>query len=87
MKDAKKKRITVIILLFGLIGLVVYFCLYYFVMFASWNYSADFLQAEQCLDYGGVWDFLQSQCWLAGQCEDGGGFWSAASSTCITENN
>lgn len=66
--------------------------MYYFVMWATWEFDADFMQADSCLDAGGVWDKTygdDGRCWHAGQCEDQDGFWYPAENRCVfneTEN-
>jgi|GEM_PF-5687776 len=66
-------------------GLALFLGGYYFVLFAIWDYDPNFLKADKCLDYGGVWDSEGQKCWYAGECEDSGGIWSAAESRCITK--
>ena len=58
---------------------------YYFTWWASWDFAADFVQAESCLDGGGVWEHEIDRCWYAGVCEDEGGYWYPAESRCVFE--
>ena len=62
-------------------------CFNYFITWATWDYESYFLQADACLDEGGVWDktYEGGRCWYAGQCEDMDGFWYPAENRCVLE--
>lgn len=56
---------------------------YYYSLYVAWDYDSNFLQADSCLDNGGVWQSDIARCWYAGQCEDEGGVWSAIDARCV----
>ena len=85
MKDKIINKIFKIIILPALVGLSLFVAGYYFVLFAIWDYDLNFMQADICLDEGGVWDREVIKCWRPGECEDAGGFWFAAESRCVSK--
>jgi len=85
MKKYAISRIFKIVVLPALLGLSLFVSGYYFVLYAVWDYDSNFLEADTCLNLGGVWDKENERCFFAGQCEDEGGFWSAAESRCINK--
>lgn len=58
---------------------------YFLALFVVWEGDARFLEADRCLDDGGVWEREIARCWYAGQCEDEGGFWFPAESRCVKD--
>lgn len=61
--------------------------LQYFILWATWDYSADFLHLERCTNDGGIWDNTIDRCWYAGECEDMHGFWYPAEKRCVLEDD
>ncbi|MFW0870986.1 MAG: hypothetical protein ACKKL4_00830 [Patescibacteria group bacterium] len=76
-----KQLIYVVLFLFGAFIFGVF--LYFIVLWASFDYQANFIKQERCIQSGGVWSISDNRCWYAGQCEDLGGFWYPIEKRCV----
>lgn len=56
--NRKKIRVAAIIG-FGIVSL---FLAYEFFLWAAWDFSPNYSQADGCLDHGGCWDSVDKVC-------------------------
>lgn len=85
-KEMNRKQMSIIIGVIIITPLIGY-GLYMLVLWGSWNFEADFVAQEQCLQNGGVYSPTQDRCWYAGQCEDEGGFWYPREQRCVYDES
>lgn len=80
------KEVSKVIIYIGFVVLmvpVIVLGAYYGFMYLVWEGDPHFIQANRCLESGGVFQGDIERCWYAGQCEDEGGFWYARESRCV----
>ncbi len=66
-----------------LIGLAIFLIgAYYLTLWATHDYSSNFLQSDSCLRNGGVYVNEEEKCYLPGVCEDEGGKWNGIDKKC-----
>lgn len=83
MKDTEVSKIIIYIGIVVMVVPAVLLAAYYGVLYLVWEGEPHFIQANRCMNAGGVFQSDIERCWYAGQCEDEGGYWYPAESRCV----